>query len=131
MAILKWFGWLALSICAAIGLAYYASRISENEIISFLLGFAGGFIAFTSTWGARSNLHRCASEMSKDAGVWFFWSIFGIGLFISMLANDPLTERFFLGFTFATAWLGPLSISQAKIIREFHYDPLSDPENHY
>ena len=128
MKIIKFLGWLLLSIASAAGLASSASRSSENEIFSFLFACAAGIIAFASTWGTRRNLRRWAREMSKDAGMWFFCSILGVGLFISQLAYDPKWQNIFSGAAFALACIGPLAIGQAKIIREFQYDPLSDHE---
>ena len=128
MKTLKFLGWFLLSIASATGLASSASRTSENEFFSLLFAFAAGVIAFGSTWGARRNLHRWAREMSNDADVWFFCSILGIGLFISQLAYDPKWQNIFSGAAFALACIGPLAIGQAKIIREFHYDPIADYE---
>jgi surface polysaccharide O-acyltransferase-like enzyme len=131
MKILRFLGWLFLSIASAAGLASFASKNSESEVFSVLFAFVAGLIGFASTWGTRRNLHRWAREMSKDAGMWFFFSILGVGLFISQLAYDQKWQNIFSGAAFALAWLGPIAITQSKTIREFHYDPLSDPENHY
>ena len=131
MKILKFLGWLFLSIASATGLASFVSGFGENEVLNFLFGAVASFMGFASTWGTRRNLHRWAREMSKDAGMWFFTSILGVGLFISQLAYDQKWQNIFIGAAFALAWLGPIAITQSKTIREFHYDPLSDPENHY
>lgn len=131
MKILKFLGWLFLSIASATGLASFVSGFSENEVLNFLFGAVASFMAFFYTWGARRNLHRWAREMSKDAALYLQISILGLGLFLSRLAYDPKWENYLIGAAFALAWLGPIAIVQTKTIREFHYDPLSDPENHY
>ena len=128
MKALRFFGWIFLSIASAAGLASFASRNNDNEVFSVLFTFVAGFIGFASTWGTRRNLHRWAREMSKDAGMWFFFSILGVGLFISQLAYDQKWLNIFSGAAVALACLGPITITQFKTIREFHYDPLSDHE---
>jgi hypothetical protein len=128
MKILRFLGWLFLSIASAAGLAAFASGLTENEVLSLLFGAVASFIAFFYTWGARRNLHRWAREMSKDACLYLQISILGLGLFFSRLAYDPNWENYLIGAAFALAWLGPIAIVQAKTIREFRYDPIIDYE---
>ena len=120
---MKWFGWLVLSICAAIG-GYNYNDLALAQW--FLL-----VVCFVSVWSSKKTLATWASEISSDNLYLLGAAIFGLGAFLTIFIYDETSQVFCKGLVLGLSILGPLVILAQKIDAERRYDPLSDTENHY
>ena len=123
MEIVKWFGWLALSIFAAIG-GYNSGNFALAQWILLV-------ICFSAVWVSKKLLHTWASEIPSDDLYMLGAAIFGLGSFLTIFIYDETSQVFCKGFVLGISILGPLVILAQKTDIERRYDPLSDPENHY
>jgi hypothetical protein len=123
MAVVKWFGWLALSIFAAMG----GYNFTDLVLGQWFLVVA----CFVAVWKSKKIFRTWASELPQDYIVQLGLTVFGLGSYFTSFIENELQKSFYQGVVVGLSLLAPLLIFAQKERQERNYDPLSDPENHY